>query len=310
VKLEVDGGLNGRVAQHTMVRDALIAEAPVGIKAMQPATLLTLRPRQTASVEFSGLTASLTLSASFPFIGTVSFTKTFINTKAEPLAEYDSDTTFATTDEQYMFRIANGATAGNTMTQPNVLSHLPGQSDFNTFPQSVPACLADSTPLIPPPPPCQPTAPVGAPPSVNLCMYGPSPFIQENLIGKGLPTNVCPNIQGFVAPLAITAGQKLCLTKYLNFMCQPVSNTQSLNGFNVVTRLWDLDKKLSAELVDIVGECGDAFVGPDQSAEEFVAGLVGISVCDKNAILIPDSDIIAAISPTAPPSPSPGVCKP
>jgi hypothetical protein len=93
-------------------------------------------------------------------------------------------------------------------------------------------------------------------------------------------------------------------------MCQPISNTQSLNGFNVVTRLWDLDKKLSAELVDIVGECGDAFVGPDQSAQDFVAGLVGISVCDKNAMLIPNSDIIAAISPTAPPSPSPGVCKP
>ncbi len=310
VTLEVDGGLNGRVAQHTMVRDALIAEAPVGIDAMRPSTLLTLRPRQTASVAFSGLTAKLKFSASFPFIGTVSFTKTFIDTKAEPLAEYDSDTTVATTDEQYMLRIANGATAGSTMTQPNVLSHLPGRSDFKTFPQSVAACLADATPLLPPPPPCQPTAPVGAPPSVNLCLYGPSPFIQENLIGKGLPPDVCPNIQGFVAPLSISAGQKLCLTKYLNFMCQPVSNKQSINGFNVLTRLWDLDKKLSAELVDIVGECGDAFIGPDQSAEEFVSGLVGVSVCDKNATLIPDSEIINAISPTTPPSASPGICKP
>ncbi len=320
VNVHVNGTFSGTVTEHTMLREALMAQAPVGATAMRPFTALTVRPRQTAEVQFDGLKAALTFHLDLGFFGDIDFTKTFIDTPAQSIADYDSDASPGTADEQYMFRIATGATSGNAMTQPNVLSHLPGGNDFKTFTTDVAACLADETPLPSAPDPCVPGPSSGAPPSAALCLYGPEFLIQENFIGTMLPQNVCPNIQGWLSTLNLGGGQKLCLAKYLGFLCKPVSQEQSWQGTNVISRIWNLDPKLNAEIRDIAEECGEAFVGtelpPDnpevhQKIEDFVAGLIGVSACNATtAALIPSDQILQVLNPTTPPSPTSGqVCK-
>jgi hypothetical protein len=152
-----------------------------------------------------------------------------------------------------------------------------------------------------------------------MCLYGPEHFFQENLIGQTLPAGVCPNIQGWLATLSLSGGQKLCLSKYLGFMCEPVSKEQTLKGFNVVSRIWNLDPQMNDTLLGIATECAESFVGtelpPDDpeviaKVKETVSGLIGVSACDANATLIPESQIIQTITPTIPPSATPGqICK-
>ena len=316
VTVHVDGSFTGGVTQQTLLRDALMAQAPPGFSIMRPFTSLTARPRQTALVTFNGLKARLHFHLDL-FFDDIDFDKTFIDTPAAKVADYDSDTSSAPADEQTFLRLATGATAGTAMTKPNVLSHLPGRTDFTTFPQTVPVCLADDVPPPPPPDKCEPAVGSGAPPAVQLCLFGPELVVQENFVGQLLPPNVCPNIQGWLATLSLSGSQKLCLTKYLNFLCSPVSKSQSWNGVNVVSRVWNLDPAMNSELLDIANTCGPAFVDLAVDDPEFklevealTSGLIGVAACTSDATLIPDSQIITAISPTTPPSAQPGqICK-
>jgi hypothetical protein len=319
VTVHVEGSFTGGVTQHTLLRDALMAQAPAGVSIMRPFTSLTARPRQTAQVTFSGLQAGLHFYLDLGFFGSIDFEKTFIDTPAVNVADYDTDDSLAPADEQTFLRLGTGATAGIAMTQPNVLSHLPGRTDFKTFLQNVPACLADNAPPPPQPEDCTPTQSTGTPPGVNLCLYGPELPLQENFLGQLLPPNACSNIQGWLAALDLSAGKKLCLTKYLSFLCSPVSKEQSWNGVNVVSRVWNLDPGMNSALLGIVDECALAFMGTDVAPDDpavhdavtdMASGFIGVAACSSDATLIPDSQIITAINPTTPPAAQPGqICK-
>ena len=319
VTVDVHGSFTGTVAQHTMLRDALMAQGPTGATRMRPFTSLTARPRQMAKVKFDGLKAGLHFYLDLGFFGEIDFTKTFINTPAQTIADYDSDSAPSPADEENMLRMATGATAGKPMTQPNVFSHLPQRSEFKTFQEDMQACLTDPTPPPPPPPPCEPAPGGGAPPSVEMCLFGPDLFLQENLIGQTIPAGVCSNIQGWLAPLDLTGGQKLCLTKYLSLLCSPVSKEQPWQGVNVVSHVWNLNPGVNDALLEIAQECATAFVGSDvdpsdpnvkAKVEQIASGLIGVAACRSDATLIPDSQIIQAVSPTTPPAGQPGqICK-
>ena len=326
VTVDVTGKFSGEVVQHQVVRDALMAQDPMlpptGFpQRMRPVTALTIRPRQTAGITFTGLKAALHFYLDLGFFGEISFTKEFFNVGGGPIAQYDSDKSKSAADEQYIFRLGTGATAGKPMTQPIVLSHLPGASEFNTFPQDVAACLADDTPLPEPPPPCDPTLDDGAPPRIDMCLYGPSALFQEELFGTFLPNGVCSNTQGWLATLNLTGGQKLCLTKYLGLLCTPVSKQQVWQGTSVVSRVWNLEPAINDAVLDIVkNECAPAFVGPDAdpndpqvhgTLQKIAEGMVSAGPCRSDGTLIPDSAIIEAVDPTKSPAPKPGkACHP
>jgi hypothetical protein len=319
VTVDVTGSFTGGVTQHTVLRDALMAQGPVGSTIMRPFTSLTARPRQTAEVKFDGLKAGLHFTLDLGFFGPIEFDKVFFETPAQTVADYDSDASPALADEKNMLRIATGATTGQPMTQPNVLSHLPEHADFKTFLEDVPACLADTTPLPPPPPPCEPAAGSGTPPAVQMCLFGPELLLQENFIGQTIPAGVCPNIQGWLATLTLTGGQKLCLSKYLNFLCTPVSKEQVWNNVNVVSRVWNLESSMNDALLEMANECALAFVGEDvppddpevlDKVKQMANGMVGAGPCTSDATLIPDSQIIQAVNPTTPPTAEAGkICK-
>jgi hypothetical protein len=304
----VSGTLSGSVFQSHVVRDALTAQDPLdGSAAMRPITALTVRPRAQADITFKGLSAGLEFELDLPF-GDIEFTKTFFNVGAKTLASYDSDDHLNKSDEQFMLRLGTGSRDGVPMSKPKVASHLPQGEEFEPFDeQDVAACLADEQPNLPVPPECEPTESTGEPPRAELCLIGPTGTLIEALWAP-LPPGVCGGIQAYANIMLLTPDQKTCVVSYLSFLCEPVSDdNQTWNGFNVVSRVWNLDPAMNAELQAILAQCAEAYGYQDPiSATPLAEGLVSAAVCREDATLIPEEQIIEAVNPTKPPAAKPG----
>lgn len=81
----------------------------------------------------------------------IEIVKQISETNAVPLASFDSDNSLVAKDEERVCRLGTGSASGNQMKKPVVRSHLPGGTEFASFPASVDACLADPTPNPPTP---------------------------------------------------------------------------------------------------------------------------------------------------------------
>jgi hypothetical protein len=117
ITANVHGSFGGIVTQSHIVRDALMAEEPPPgfLTQMVPSTVVTVRPQQTAEVQFKGLTAGLHFHLSLPFpFDDINFDKTFFNVPGATLADYDSDDSWSKGDEAYMRRCIRTCLAAAT----------------------------------------------------------------------------------------------------------------------------------------------------------------------------------------------------
>lgn len=307
-ELSVTGGLSGSVGYQHVLRDALLAQDPLGsATAMRPMAGLTHRPRLTADVTFNGFVGKIFFEIDLGFFGTISFTKQLFNLLAQPLANYDSDDGLSAGDEQRFLRVGTGSRDGNPMTQPDVLSHLPGGADFTTFTQDVPACLTDDTPSIPVTPPCDPIVDDGEPPKVELCIYGSG----RRAIWPSLPANVCDDIPAYAASIGGSPEQRACAANYLGFLCRPTSKWQTFAGVPVRARVWNLDRGMNEHLKLVLEQCAfaygaDATADPNGSAAKLAEELFSVNACHGDATLIPDGDLFEPVSPFTPPTAQPG----
>jgi hypothetical protein len=226
-ELSVTGGLSGNVAYQHVLRDALLAQDPLGsATAMRPISGLTHRPRLTADVTFDGFVGKIYFEIDLGFLGTIDFEKTLFNIGQQPLASYDSDDGLSASDEQYFLRVGTGSRDGKPMTQPDVLSHLPGQGAFDTFLEDVPACLTDETPSLPVAEACDPVEDDGEPPALEMCIYGAG----HRELWPSLPSNACDDIGAYTASIGGTPEEQECAATYLEFFCRPTSKWQMFEG--------------------------------------------------------------------------------
>jgi hypothetical protein len=275
---------------------------------MLPVTGLAVRPRSTAKVEFTGLDAMLHFELDLGFFGAITFEETLLDIDGATLADYDSELKPSASDEQFSLRLGTGSSAGHAVEQPLAHSHLPQGADYATFDEDVAACLADETPVPDPIEPCPAQSSTSAPPSADLCLYGPADKLQRQ-VGAELPLDVCTNLSGYIAQLKASSEQKACLSSYLSFLCLPESEAQPLFGKppNVVSRVWNLDPGMNQALLGILEQCALAFVGTQdpkakEKAKALAANLVSVAACDEYALLIPDEKVIQPpFDPTLPP---------
>jgi hypothetical protein len=298
-KLVVSGGVGVTVNQDHIVRDALMAQDPLlPAEHMRPITALTVRTRGESTLDFTGLDAKIRFTLSLPIVDDIDFDKKLFHVKGASVL-LASDEPPDADDEQLMLRLGTGSRDGSPMTQPAVRSHLPQEAEFapDTFDVDVAACLADTTPNPPTPPPCKASVGPGQAPHANICLYGPTGFLAEEF-GLAPPPTVCGNVPGYVAGLAVTPDQKACVGSYLGFLCAPISQWQSFEGSNVVGRLWDFDEPMGHELYDIVSQCVTAFDGV--SAQQVAESLISAAACTSEAALLGDTDIMNVVNPGAP----------
>lgn len=315
ITLTVEGHVSGDVSQRFELRDALMAQDPLEpgfLPRMRPIAAVSVHPRQTASVNFNGLTAKLYFYLDLGFFGEIEFTKTFFNLKPQPLASYDSFDSLAPDDEAYVFRLGTGSSTGEPLKKPTVLSHLPQRTHFESFDQDVDACLADETPLPEIPPPCEAQEDDGEPPTAEVCLYGPGFRTLVDLVPQVKP-GICGKIEGFVGESGLVGAQAQCVGDYLRFLCTPTSKEQLFKGSLVIGRVWNLEAVMSEKLHAIVQDCANAFVtgsGPTAKAkaEDLAEELVGVAACKTDATLLGDADLVGIGPPGQAPKAQPGSC--
>lgn len=309
ITLTVEGHVGGNVAQRFELRDALMAQDPLEpgfLPRMRPITAVSVHPRQTATVNFNGLTAKLHFHLDL-FLGEIDFTKTFFNLKPQPLASYDTFDSLAPDDEAYVFRLGTGSSAGEPLEKPKVLSHLPQRAHFESFDQDVDTCLADETPLPEVPPPCEAQLDDGAPPKAEICLYGPGFRTLTDLVPQVTP-GICGKIGAFVAEAGLAGEQGECVARYLEFLCAPTSKEQVFEGSLVIGRVWNLDEGMSSELHAIVDQCTKAFTSSKAAAQALAEELVGVAACKADATLLGEADLVGIGTPGQAPKAQPGAC--
>ena len=309
ITLTVEGHVGGNVAQRFELRDALMAQDPLEpgfLPRMRPIAAVSVHPRQTAEVNFNGLTAKLRFYLEL-FIGEIDFTKTFFNLKPQPIASYDSFDSLAPDDEAYVFRLGTGSSAGEPLKKPKVLSHLPQRGHFESFDQDVDACLADETPLPELPPPCQAELDDGAPPKAELCLYGPGFRTLVDLLPP-VPAGICGHVESWVANAKLPSDQAACVAEYLRFLCTQTSKEQVYEGQLVIGRVWNLDEAMNKEIHAIVDQCTQAFTKTKAAAQALAEELVGVAACKADATLLGEADFVAIGTPGQAPKAKPGSC--
>jgi hypothetical protein len=276
---------------------------------MRPITALSVRGAAESSLEFTGLSAKLHFELDL-FLTDIEFDKQLFSTPAVPLAPPAStdsllDATLAN-DDRLALRLGTGSRDGQPMLKPAVASHLPQGPDFGTFDVDVPTCLADDTPNSTPPDPCPGEKAEGGPPQAHVCLYGPSSLLRP--VPIHVPLGVCANITGYLNSIGLTGARRSCIGRYLAFMCAPTSKTQSYKGEIVVSRLWDLNPLMQAELYGIVDACVTAFIPPGPGAQgqakAFVMGLLSGAVCEADATNL-TSDQVFSFLGSGPPAATP-----
>lgn len=316
----VKGGFTGLVAQHHVLRDALMAEgSPQGFGGqMTPSTVVSVHPEQSAKVTFDGLEAGLTFDLEL-FVDSIHFERTFMNVPGTTLADYNSIDTWDASDERYMLRVGTGSSQGAPMTKPAVYSHLPGGSDFLSFIEDVPACLANPEPAPALKKPCPPTYDDGAPPHVNICVYGPSLSLVEKLGSAtglslpDLPQNACTalgtwpgSIGGFDIPEEVAE----CFRDLVTLLCQPNSSQFPWQNREVVSHIWNFDGPFGYSLQAVMKQCVAAFQDPavpvTPALADLLAEFVSVGPCDDFAHLYGDTNIVKAVNPSQAPTPKSG----
>ncbi len=318
--LTVSGGLTATLDHDHVVRDALMAQAPpppvgpVSPPPMRPITALSVRARAQSSLDFTGLSARIHFKLSIPFFDDIEFDESLFSVPGIPLASpQDTDDELDPTlpnDDALALRLGTGSKLGQPMLKPAVLSHLPQASDFETFEDDVPTCLADPAPNPDPVDPCPGEEPQGTPPHAHVCLYGPSGIVRPIVLQ--IPMGVCSNIPGYLNTLGLLGEQRACVGRYLAFLCTPTTQTQPFKGEIVVSRLWDFDLAMKDDLKTIIDQCVAAFIpsgtpGAQGQAEQFVKGLVSPAVCTDQAKNLTNSEVFAflpASAPVATPAPA------
>lgn len=307
VTLKVVGSLTGQVAQRHLLRDGLFAQDQGGSR-MMPVTGLSVRPQQTAEATLDPAKGTLNLFLGLPWpFDDIDITKTLFSVSKVTLAKYDSDDGLAPGHEVRNLRLGTGSAAGNVTEKPLVTSHLPGGGEFQSFPVDVDTCLADATPNLPTPPPCDPVLDPGEPPSAGLCLYGPGPILDLQL-----PPNVCQHLESFVSGLGHPPLQAECVADYLAFLCSPVSKQQPFGGLpSVVSHVLDLEDPSGGEkIASLIEACAGAFgeaasdgsIDPNPVAEDFLS----FALCTADGTLLDGDDILGATgSPGTPPPVNP-----
>jgi hypothetical protein len=308
ITLTVEGHVGGNVAQRFELRDALIAQDPLEpgfLPRMRPISAVSVHPRQTAGVNFNGLTAKLDFYLEL-FFGSIEFTKTFFNLKPQAIASYDSFDSLSPDDEAYVFRLGTGSNAGQPLKKPKVLSHLPQRAHFESFDQDIDACLADDTPLPEIPPPCEAQKDDGAPPKADVCLYGPGFRTLVGLVPQVTP-GICGTIGSFVAGAGLAGEQAQCVADYLHFLCAPTSMEQTWEGKLVISRVWNLDPEMNDQLFGIVDQCTKAFTANQADSKALAEELIGVAAC-KAGMLLGEADLVAIGTPGQAPKAKPGSC--
>jgi hypothetical protein len=306
--VEARGAMTGAVSQHTLLRDALLAQVPIPeVPHVRPVDAVTVRPRQTAKVTFDGIDVTFRFRLNLGPLGKVNVKRTLLRVPGATLADYDSDRALASADEAFRLRLGTGSSAGKPMTQPAVLSHLPQGPTYDTFEQDVATCLADTTPLPPPPPPCAPAVDDGAPPRAEMCLYGPSAAFQKERLKASLPPGVCAKRSAWTRGLSLTRVQRQCVSQYLGLLCASPSKQQTWDGASVVSHVWDGTTEGALDVV--VRQCASAFLTTSDSASaktSFAEGLVSVAACRGDAGLLAGSDVFRPRNPGLPPTPHTG----
>ena len=214
---------------------------------MVPSTVVTVKPQQTAGAQFDGMTAGLHFYLDLGFFGSIDFDKTFFSIPKATLAIYDSDDSWDSSSRRAL-HAADGhrLRARVADDQARRVLTLARGRDFPTFLTNVSACLADETPAPELKEPCTVPPDNGAPPKVNVCLYGPSLSLVEKLGSMqlslpSLPQQVCASPGSWPSGFGLTDELKACFASYLHLLCQPVSKQQLWEGQSVVSHVWNFD---------------------------------------------------------------------
>jgi hypothetical protein len=174
-------------------------------------------------------------------------------------------------------------------------------SVFDSFSESVPACLADTRPYPTTPPACQPQA-TGTTPAGNLCLFSGS-WVPNSNLGNGTPDSwrdVCtgapadiPAHVDAILPGA-TADQKTCYVDTLTYLCSPTSKEQDWNGQHGVAHVIPVVQNGSFDLGAVATECAKAFA-PAAGKDTFDR-IFEFAACDASATMI---DKAAVVTPTS-----------
>lgn len=222
-------------------------------------------------------------------------------------------------DQQNRALLATGSSYGDPRIQPWAVSHLPFTGTpsttyptypvFNSFDQSVDACLADPATPPPPPPPCPAPTPT-TPPHGNVCVFSGS--MQQ---GYGTPAawvGVCGGIPGHVDAIlgaSAPAAQKQCYIDTLTALCKPTSQEQNWRGQHGVAHIINtLDPAHEIDIGALAAECSTAFE-PQNHTVTFNR-IFAFGPCDDAATMIDPKSVVVPKSPAdGTPSPvTPGTC--
>ena len=318
--LAAAGDIRGDVAMRHTLRDAAIAVFS-DVAGPKPISAASIEPTVSANAAFS-FEVQMTLTVTLQFYGTLTiFDGLLIDTGDLPLAEY-SPVPF---DESHRFRLGTGADLGDPLKSPkistveSVPSHFPSGDSFASFPPGgdVDSCLTDASPNNPPPPPCGPGNVVLNPPHSELCVYGGNLQSGERSLFTSLPANVCTMIGTYVPALLPggTVPQQDCLFEEFDFLCHATSKEQSFSGNEVVAHVIDPSNNYGnpdmRTIFDITKDCVNAFApgGTQQQAQAIARALFGFAICDSNANLMTQSQVISRTrDPNIQPTVQPGQC--
>jgi hypothetical protein len=320
VGLTAGGNLSGFVAQRHDLRSALIAlqaAPPDGPQLVEypalPMAALSVTPRTRASADmnlFVHLTLEIEIDLLLETVTITLFDDDLLNTGPINLASYDS----GPWAEEHRLRLGTGSSFGDPMKQPVTLSHLPNGTLFASFPvgNDVDSCLADASPNVPAPTPCESTPPSSALPQVEVCAYAGGVGTPDD---EPLPPNVCDDIDGFVAAAlgGATPAQQACLRERFVFLCEPVSKQQTFLNQPVRARVLDFaNPDLAGSLQNVVQICVDANVPPgagEAAAEAYAQTIFSYGLCEPDATLIAGSSAVAPVgNPLQAPPVTPGQC--
>lgn len=306
VSLTVTGSLVGDVAQHHLLREALMAE-DLGGNRMTPATALRVRPQQTAEAHLNPAKGTLHLHLPLPFpFDDIDITKTLFSVPSVSLAQYDSDDSLGPAYELTAFHLGTGSAKGNVTEQPTAKTHLPSGLEFASFPQDVESCLDDPAENPPTPEPCDPVPDPSEPPGTEICLYGPGLGLR-GILGS-LPPGVCADVASYVAGLGQGPDQSACLEQFLGLLCSPTSKQQTYQGLSVVSHVLDLtDDAEGLAVAQAVAACAAVYSTPtadgDIPTSDAADKFVSMRVCKPDGTLLADDDVWGAVGnpTTAPP---------
>jgi hypothetical protein len=326
VDLDIGGDLCGTVALRHALRDAALVQStsctpepdsPHSISA------ISVTPSTRANAQLS-LFANVKIEIDLgPLLTWTLFDENLIELLAGSGTITLADWQSGPWEEKHRARIGTGSPWGDSLKQPNVMSHLPNGRHFDSFPEDVDSCLsgvraAEPNPV--PPDLCGSRPAESTPPQTNVCMYAGSPHGRRG----SMPPDVCSNLELFVATTPGTPEQQQCLLDRFTLLCKVVSQQQLFSVDGVV---WDVVAHVllgrdgihpadAAAIRDVVEECVAANVpggwdAPDDVKQEYISTLFDFAFCHDDGTLVAPEDVLTRPSDaTVSPEVTRGSCSP